>query len=77
RFAGSEPSPEDATVLAETLRMFLQNLPNDQYRSIAADWLTGFTQQEISARTNVTVTTVERRIAYLRQRLDKMKAENQ
>jgi RNA polymerase sigma factor (sigma-70 family) len=77
RFAGSEPSPEDATVLAETLRMFLQNLPNDQYRSIAADWLTGFTQQEISARTNVTLTTVERRIAYLRQRLDKMKAENQ
>ncbi|MFM7168384.1 MAG: ECF-type sigma factor, partial [Planctomycetaceae bacterium] len=77
RFAGSEPSPEDAAVLAETLRRFLQDLPDNEFRSIAADWLTGFTQQEIADRASVGLATVERRLRILRQKLAKMKAENQ
>ena len=77
RFAGSEPSPEDASVLAETLRRFLHDLPDDKFRSIAADWLTGFTQQEIAERADVGLATVERRIRILRQKLAKMKAENE
>jgi len=64
-------------VLAETLRRFLQDLPDGEFRSIAADWLTGFTQQEIADRASVGLATVERRLRILRQKLAKMKAENQ
>lgn len=77
RFAGSEPSPEDASVLAETLRTFLQDLPDAEFRSIAADWLTGFTQQEIADRVGVGLATVERRLRILKQKLARLKAENQ
>ena len=73
--ADQGPTPRDAALLADMLQNFLNALPDELFRRIAIDWLTGYTQPEIAARQGIGLGSVERKLRLVRLHLDSLKAE--
>jgi RNA polymerase sigma factor (sigma-70 family) len=67
QFAGREPSPELAAMLAEECAGLLSQL-DERKRPIALLKMEGFTNQEIADQLDLAVRTVERRLEQIRQR---------
>lgn len=63
-----EPTPEYADQLGITVSEMLTGL-NDQLRQIAILKMQGYTNQEISKEAKVSIATVERKLALLREKL--------
>lgn len=66
QFAGSEPTPEFAAVVAEGFRHLVDQLPDDQLRQIALLKMEGYTNEEIATRVNRSLPTIERRLRLVR-----------
>ena len=64
--AGREPTPEYADQLSITVHELLSGL-NDQHRQIAILKMQGYTNREISKQVGVSIATVERKLAILRE----------
>jgi len=64
--AGLEPTPEFAAEVAEQCRALLQALPKDQLRAIAVWKMEGYTNREIAERIGLSLATVERKLALIR-----------
>jgi DNA-directed RNA polymerase specialized sigma24 family protein len=67
QFAGREPSPELAAMLAEECAGLLSQL-DERQRPIALLKMEGFTDQEIADQLDLAVRTVKRRLEQIRQR---------
>jgi len=66
RVAGSEPSPEFAAQVAEQCERLLSLLSDAKLREVAIWKMEGFTNQEIAQRLSVSVPTIERKLARIR-----------
>lgn len=66
--AGKEPTPEYADALGLTVNELLAGL-NDQLRRVAVLKMQGYTNREISNQVKVSIATVERKLAILRDKL--------
>ncbi len=75
QLADQGPTPRDAALLADMLHNFLKVLPDELFRRITVDWLTGYTQPEIAARQGIGLGAVERKLRIVRLHLDSLKAE--
>lgn len=65
---GSEPSPEFAALCAENLAHRLSMLSHDPHLvQIARDKLSGYANQEIAERLDISLRTVERNLSRIRQ----------
>jgi DNA-directed RNA polymerase specialized sigma24 family protein len=67
QIAGNEPTPEFAAQAAEEYRRLLDQLGDDELRSIAVWKMEGLTNQEIAARLGCAIPTVERRLRLIRK----------
>ena len=67
RFAAIDPTPEDVTIMEETLSELMNQLTAEQ-REIAIRKLQGYSNREISAHVSLSVATVERRLRQTRER---------
>jgi RNA polymerase sigma factor (sigma-70 family) len=65
--AGNEPTPEFAAQAAEEYRRLLSLLADAELRSIAIWKMEGLTNQEIAARLDCAIPTVERRLRRIRK----------
>jgi RNA polymerase sigma factor (sigma-70 family) len=65
--AGFEPTPEFAAETAESIRRLFAMLDDDELRSIAQWKLEGYTNEEIAARIDRSLATVERRLKMIRE----------
>jgi DNA-directed RNA polymerase specialized sigma24 family protein len=63
---GPEPTPDFAAQVAEELRRRLDQLGDDQLRTIAVWKMEGHTNDEIAARLGCVSRTVERRLEVIR-----------
>jgi DNA-directed RNA polymerase specialized sigma24 family protein len=63
---GDAPTPEFAAQAAEEYRRLLDQLGDDQLRSIAVRKMEGFKNEEIAALLDCAVSTVERRLKLIR-----------
>jgi RNA polymerase sigma-70 factor (ECF subfamily) len=72
--AAPAPTPQEAALLAETLRLVLEGLREDQ-RPIVLLRLQGYSYQEISAQVGCTERTVERVLKGVRARLEGFDSE--
>lgn len=70
RFAGIEPTPEDAVILNETLNELLGHLTAEQ-REISMLRMQAYSNQEISERMKLSIATVERRLRQIRENWSK------
>ena len=68
QFAGPEPTPEFAAVIAEGFQRLLDLLADDELREIALLKLEGHTNEELAARTGRSVPTIERRLRLIRDK---------
>ena len=66
--AGKEPTPEFVDEFGITVNEFLSSL-SDQLRQIAILKMQGYTNREISKQVKVSIATVERKLAILREKL--------
>ncbi|MEM7477678.1 MAG: ECF-type sigma factor [Planctomycetota bacterium] len=66
--AGKEPTPEFIDQFGITVNEILGSL-NDQLRQIAILKMQGFMNREISKQANVSIATVERKLAIIREKL--------
>ena len=64
---GSEPTPELAAMAAEQCERLLDALPDDEFRTIAAWKLEGYTNDEIAEKIPCSVRTVERKLRIIRK----------
>lgn len=67
QFAGTDPTPEFAAQTAEEYARLLARLPDDELRSIAVWKMEGRTNEEIAARLDCAIPTVERRLRLIRK----------
>ena len=67
---GDEPTPEFAARAAEEYRRLLERLGDEQLRSIAVWKMEGYTNEEIAARLDCALATVERRLQLIRKKWD-------
>ena len=65
------PTPDDAAIMAEAMARLLDALPAD-IRPIAGWKLEGFTNEEIAAKLDYTLRTVERKIKLIREKWDRI-----
>ena len=72
QLAGAEPTPEFAALMAEGFQQLLDLLTDDELRKIALLKLEGYANEEIAAKINRSLPTVERRLKLIR---DKWKEE--
>jgi RNA polymerase sigma factor (sigma-70 family) len=63
---GTEPTPEFAAQVAEEFRRLLENLGEDELRSIALWKLEGYTNAEIASKLGCVRLTVQRRLRLIR-----------
>jgi DNA-directed RNA polymerase specialized sigma24 family protein len=63
---GQEPTPEFAAQVAEECRRLLEQLGDEELRSIALWKMEGYTSEEIAARLGCVPRTVERRLQVIR-----------
>jgi DNA-directed RNA polymerase specialized sigma24 family protein len=61
-----EPSPELAALVADECRRLFDALPDESLRQVALLKLEGYTDQEVAARLDCVVRTVERRLQTIR-----------
>jgi DNA-directed RNA polymerase specialized sigma24 family protein len=66
RFAGREPTPESAAMVAEECQRLLACLKTDELRRIALWKLEGYTNEEIAAKLDCAPSTVERKLQRIR-----------
>jgi DNA-directed RNA polymerase specialized sigma24 family protein len=66
RFAGREPTPESAALVAEECRRLLARLKTDELRTIAVWKMEGYTNLEIAAKLDCAPSTVERKLHRIR-----------
>jgi DNA-directed RNA polymerase specialized sigma24 family protein len=64
--ADDEPTPDFAAEVAEALRRLLDQLGDDELRTIARRKLEGCTNEEIAAATGRSLPTIERRLRLIR-----------
>lgn len=64
---GTEPDPAFAVQLAEEFQLLLGRLADDRLREIALLKLEGHTHEEISARLECSVRSVNRRLTLIRR----------
>jgi DNA-directed RNA polymerase specialized sigma24 family protein len=67
RFAGDEPSPEFAAIIAEQYRKLREELGDNSLRQVLDLRLEGYEREEIAARLGCTVRTVTRKLDVIRQ----------
>jgi DNA-directed RNA polymerase specialized sigma24 family protein len=67
RFAGREPTPSFAVEVAEEFRRLLDQLEDATLQSIALWKMEGLTNEEIAARLDCAVKTVERKLKVIRK----------
>src|SRR5262245_30644381 len=65
-FAGREPTPEAAALVAEEYRGLLARLKSDELRAIAVWKMEGYTNEEIAAKHDCALSTVERKLQRIR-----------
>lgn len=65
-FVGREPTPETAAIVVEECRRLLARLKSDELRAIALWKMEGYTNQEIAAKLNRALCTVERKLQRIR-----------
>src|SRR5262245_36236750 len=65
-FAGREPTPEAAALVAEECRLLLARLQSDELREIAVWKMEGHTNEEIAAKRDCALSTVERKLQRIR-----------
>lgn len=66
---GSEPTPEEAALLAEEVEDLLDRLRDPALRQLAVWKLEGYTNAEIAQRQGCSLPTIERRLALIRRLL--------
>lgn len=66
---GREPTPEEAVEVSDLIATFLNSLPDQTLRRIAAALLGGQSQVEMQRDLNLSHATVQRKIQIIRQRL--------
>lgn len=74
--ATTAATPEAMVAIQEEMDRLLSQLRDDTLRQIALDRLAGFTHEEIAGRLNVSVRTVERKLALIREDWKKMLASS-
>jgi RNA polymerase sigma factor (sigma-70 family) len=67
---GKEPTPEFANQVAEECQRLLDQLPDEQLRTIAVWKMEGYTNEEIGRKIECAVATVERRLKVIRKLWD-------
>jgi DNA-directed RNA polymerase specialized sigma24 family protein len=67
QIVGAEPTPEFAAQVAEEYRLRLEQLGDDELRTIAVAKMEGHSNEAIAARLGCAVSTVERRLALIRR----------
>jgi DNA-directed RNA polymerase specialized sigma24 family protein len=65
---GDEPSPEFAAMVAEELRLRLEGLKDDLLRQVALMRMEGYANEEIAARLDLSLRSVERKLEAIRKR---------
>ena len=65
---GDEPSPEFAAMVAEEFRLRLEGLKDDSLRQVALMRMEGYANEEIAARLDISLRSVERKLAAIRKR---------
>jgi DNA-directed RNA polymerase specialized sigma24 family protein len=64
---GNELTPEFAVEVAEQCQYLLDNLPDEQLRTIAVWKMEGYTNEEIGQTLDCALATVERRLKLIRK----------
>lgn len=67
QFASVEPTPEFAASAAEEFGRLLKLLGDPELRSVAIDKMQGFENEEIAAKRDLSLRTVERRLQLIRR----------
>jgi RNA polymerase sigma factor (sigma-70 family) len=62
-----QPTPDSIVAIDELIRQWLDRLPDDEHRKVALLRLEGYTNEEISNSTKISLRTVERRIKKIRE----------
>jgi DNA-directed RNA polymerase specialized sigma24 family protein len=65
---GDEPSPEFAAMVAEEFRLRLEGLKDDSLRQVALMRMEGYANEEIAARLDISLRSVERKLDAIRKR---------
>jgi DNA-directed RNA polymerase specialized sigma24 family protein len=65
---GDEPSPEFAALVAEEIRLRLEGLRDDSLRQVALMRMEGYANEEIAARLDISLRSVERKLEAIRKR---------
>ena len=65
---GSEPTPEFAAMVAEECRIRLEGLKDDSLRQVAVMRMEGHANEEIAARLDISLRSVERKLEAIRKR---------
>jgi DNA-directed RNA polymerase specialized sigma24 family protein len=65
---GDEPSPEFAAMVAEEFRLRLAGLKDDALRQVALMRMEGYANEEIGARLDISLRSVERKLEAIRKR---------
>lgn len=65
---GDEPSPEFAAMVAEECRLRLEGLKDDSLRQVAVMRMEGYANEEIAARLDISLRSVERKLEAIRKR---------
>ncbi|QEH33203.1 RNA polymerase sigma factor [Aquisphaera giovannonii] len=66
-FAGAEPSPEFAAMVADECRRRLEGLADDTLRSIALLRMEGYTNEEVAAKLGIGLRSVVRKLDLIRK----------
>jgi DNA-directed RNA polymerase specialized sigma24 family protein len=65
--AGGEPTPAFAALVAEQFALLLERLGDDRLRELALAKMEGYTNEEIGARFDMALRTVERKLGLIRR----------
>lgn len=65
-FVGREPTPESAAMVAEESRRLLARLKTEELRTLAVWKMEGYTNEEIAAKLDCALSTVERKLQRIR-----------
>ena len=65
---GEEPTPEFACQVAETCRMLLDRLDDEELKKVALYKMEGYSNEEIARAMDCVVRTIERKLARIREK---------
>ncbi len=66
-FMSQEPSPDMIATVEEQCRLMLNRLPDDTLRQLATLRLEGYSNEEIAEKANLSLRSVERKLAVIRE----------